>query len=254
MRRLYLHGCNYAVVSLSKSDIDSNIDNDYVYLNNEEIFIYDDRNSINIFNKNKLSSDLVCIKSGKIYSQFLLSNEYSDDFYSPKIKFENQFISQVDFFKLINKYNRNSVIMDSNYNKFFITLKGTYNQKIIFYSISNDTDVFVTLIPHRLVIDERLLYDIDFDDLYFKYPYAWIGKLNRPLTFFATDNNDISIYMSIYKKPEDLRIEIEYYKPKSDVNIVPTSKIEYQIIKNILGDDIRALYALKKEAFNAGVE
>ncbi|MEM4385290.1 MAG: hypothetical protein QXD03_01945 [Candidatus Anstonellales archaeon] len=250
MRRLYLHGCNHAVASLSKV---SDFNRDYVYFNNEEIFHFDTFNSINMFNKNKISSELVCIKRNKIYSHFLLSEEYCNLFESPKIKYNNQFVSQIDFFKLINKHNRNEIIMDKVYSKFFIVLKGTYNQQITFYSESKDTDIFVTLLPHKLVIDESMLYNIDFEDLYFKYPYAWLGKLNRPLKFFATDNNDMKIYMSIYKNPQDLRIVTEYYKPKVNVNVLPTNKMEYKIIKNILGSDIYALYALKKEAFNVGI-
>lgn len=248
MKRLYLHGCNAITCILKKND--NIVTNDYVRLDDNIICRYDENNSINIFSKSKYVSDIACIKANRLYISYQLDMNVKSNFTPVKVKYKNQYVDHITFLKLIDKKQEHILEFEESYSKLSFRMLGAYNQLVTFYSVSNDTDVFISLFPHKFNIDDSELYNIDFDEIHYRYPYAWVGKLTREVSFIVTNNVDITFYISIFKNPQDFRIKIKYYNPdeyaKPVKGIVNHHKV-FKIIKNLSSaSEVETLYEVVK--------
>ncbi len=232
----YLHGCNKMNCDIKRNTTKSIDNSNKVYFNNIEILDYRENNYVNMFQNYMDNSDLVCINKDRLYCDIKLDNNYKDIFYKIKCQYQNQLLDIEDFYKVVDK--KQPFTLNFNIpNKFTLPLKGNLNQIVTISSSSKNTNIILTNHPFHIDIDEELLYNIDFENIYFKYPYLYIGKLTDDLIFDIRNNDDLNLYIAIYSNPQDLVINytynLLYEKPKLP-NLPIVKSPRYKRLSHIL--------------------
>lgn len=236
---IYLHGCNKINCEIERdtTTVVSNSNDKKVYLNDIQLIDYNPNNDITIFQNYMDEFDLVCIKRNELYIDIKIDKKYKDIFSKIKCVYENQIMDIIEFYKIVDKYNtfNLNLVYDSNY--FVIPLRGNINQVVTISSVSKDTNVIICNHPFKVMCDESKLFNIEFEPVYYKHPYLFIGKLTQDLVFDVRDNNDLDLYIAVYKNIADLKFtyqyNLKYEKPSPPKpSIIKSSK--YKKISNIL--------------------
>jgi len=228
-KEIFLHGCNKINCTILNNNPDS-----FIKFNNQTLPYLTQNTAVNLLKLNRVTEDLLCINYPSLFSTYRLDTKYIDIFKKPKVRYGEQYLDFKSYLKLIDKQSINELEFEEIPDKLQLSIKGAYNQIIEFYSLHNNTNVIISTVPHKLEVDDEVLFNTDFVDIYYHYPYIWVGKLSEPISFDVRD--DLTLFISIYSNPQNFRVKLYYNKlyPTIPVRTYPLQNSKFNSIKKII--------------------